>query len=472
MKNHRRIITISLLLLATAAVVFSLPGGAPADRSVFPEANVFLRPLGTVLIISTTLVAIAVPLTASIYTPKLIDLFLADRFQWLIYGYFFFANITVVLSARLATDSFGHSRFINISTFLAVSALALFIPYCRYILHFLDPGNIVCLLRARLLRDVENLTLGGNLTRRQDRILHQVENLASFSLRSVERSDMEAAQEAFWSFRTLLERYAPLKKDLGEAWFIPGRHHFPTLPLETIQSIEDEKLVLEAAVLLHTLDIFRQTIGRHDDEASACAVLPRKLARLAMQQKDPAFVNLVLRHYHTCLRVAILGGNFRISGQLFRQYSLLAAELRDQYPDSARQAAGFIAYYAVRARDAVMPWIYAAALCELAELIVTATADSDTASAAVDALLNATQAGQRNPLESCMVLHFLHARLCLLNRNTEAATVKAQIQTHQPEDSRLACEQLLAIRDARYWEFSDREETLFWLEPAARQFLV
>src|SRR5690606_4897773 len=113
------------------------------------------RTLGVVMSMLVGLTGIAVPLTASVYTPKLIELFVADRVNRVVFGFYVLANAFVLWNAYVVADGLdaAHARTRAMACMaVTVVGLLMIVPYVLHVLRFLIPRSIVEGLAGEVLR--------------------------------------------------------------------------------------------------------------------------------------------------------------------------------------------------------------------------------------------------------------------------------------------------------------------------------
>ncbi|MCZ6473326.1 MAG: DUF2254 domain-containing protein, partial [SAR324 cluster bacterium] len=151
-------------------------------------AEVLIGVLGLTL----TVVAIVVQLAAQRYTPKLVDLFLADRVNALTFLGMVFATvfcIWIIYSSR--TDYvpvYGKLLLMIITTVL----LTLLIPYFRYVFKFLTPSNIIETIEANLARMVDasvKMVDGIALEKQKSLVANGLEQVTDIALSAVTQMD-------------------------------------------------------------------------------------------------------------------------------------------------------------------------------------------------------------------------------------------------------------------------------------------
>src|SRR5947209_17082441 len=111
------------------------------------------RAYNNILAILLATIGLAIPLTANMHTPKLIEMFLRDRTNQVMLGFFAFGAAHVLWVAYLVGPDFAPLWAIRFAVFGALVGWLVLVPYFFYVIRFLDPSNIL----ARLQEDVTSL---------------------------------------------------------------------------------------------------------------------------------------------------------------------------------------------------------------------------------------------------------------------------------------------------------------------------
>src|SRR5258708_4767910 len=108
------------------------------------------RAYNNVLAMLIATIGLAIPLTANMHTPKLIEMFLRDRTNQFMLAFFAFGAAHVLWVAYLVGPDFAPLWAIRFAVFGALIGWIVLVPYFFYVIRFLDPSNIL----ARLQEDV------------------------------------------------------------------------------------------------------------------------------------------------------------------------------------------------------------------------------------------------------------------------------------------------------------------------------
>src|SRR6188474_803055 len=100
-------------------------------------------------------IGLAIPLTANMHTPKLIEMFLRDRINRWVLTFMAFGAAHVLWVEYMIGPEFAPLWSITIAIWLALVGWALLIPYFFYVVRFVDPSRLLIRLRDTATRIVE-----------------------------------------------------------------------------------------------------------------------------------------------------------------------------------------------------------------------------------------------------------------------------------------------------------------------------
>jgi uncharacterized membrane protein len=113
------------------------------------------RAYNNVLAMLIATIGLAIPLTANMHTPKLIEMFLRDRINRWVLGYIAFGAAHVLWVGYMIGPNFAPTWSIALSVYMALIGWALLIPYFFYVVRFVDPSRLVIRIRDAATEIVE-----------------------------------------------------------------------------------------------------------------------------------------------------------------------------------------------------------------------------------------------------------------------------------------------------------------------------
>jgi Predicted membrane protein (DUF2254) len=387
--NHlrRRLVTAGTALLVLAVLVIladALPRvrhllvePTASDSEVHLVLNDVSRTMGVSLSMLVALCAIAIPLTANVYTPKLIELFVSDRANQLMLGYYVVANAVVLWNRFLLTDMVLPSARLRVlcCVGLCFVGLLLIIPCVYHVLRFLVPKSIVARLEQEIQETLEQASKTEDpdeLARLRNNLLETIQYLGNITLRSVDRYDRETALGGLNALRSVFYGYQARKPRLPKAWFRLTRRETQILWPELSTEVERQRSAIEVAVLQEFALVLPLAIGRLPEVVGRLAVLSRRFGVRTTESSDMGAREIVTLHFNTFLRVALQRRHSDTFYKFVYQYRRLAEDILEADSEHALRVAFFLDYYghqAVRMGLGFLINVVAydlAALCDLA----------------------------------------------------------------------------------------------------------
>src|SRR3954471_1761567 len=105
------------------------------------------RAYNNVLAMLIATIGLAIPLTANMHTPKLIEMFLKDRINRWVLTFMAFGAAHVLWVDYMIGPEFAPTWAVLLAIYLALAGWALLIPYFFYVVRFVDPSRLVVRLR-------------------------------------------------------------------------------------------------------------------------------------------------------------------------------------------------------------------------------------------------------------------------------------------------------------------------------------
>ncbi len=431
--------------------------------------------LSTVLAITITLALIVVELTASRYTPKLIDLFIEAKANLLLLAVFISTIIYCFYVANTITPDFGPRFGILTCLILMTLCLASLIPYIFFVFSFLAPTSIISKIQARALgslkQDPRKATPEGNPKLRFSQSLEQISDIAKGSLRI---NDTSVALSSVWSLMDISASCLERKPQQPQQWFNVEPGVFLGPSEEYVSRIEQERSWVEVKVLRELQGIFSSSLGGSREVATAVAVSARRLGESALSAGDETVVELVVKHFNTFLREAINGQQKGIIYNLLAEYRSLAEYLLDSRPELAVRISHHLCYYASVAEAQGVEFVAETVAYDLQVLNRVAyqqdcplTADLLAAFLGLGATLRSRGF---SPALAGVYKMWLALGAFYLSVGAELLQEQVQAALHQVEPDVLAMlgEELLSVTEPEFWEITDRGVNFDYLDPDLR----
>src|SRR5947209_16935148 len=105
------------------------------------------RAYNNVLAMLIATIGLAIPLTANMHTPKLIEMFLRDRINRWVLSFIALGAAHVLWVDYIIGPRFAPTWAIAVAVVMALVGWALLLPYFFYVVRFVDPSRLVIRLR-------------------------------------------------------------------------------------------------------------------------------------------------------------------------------------------------------------------------------------------------------------------------------------------------------------------------------------
>src|SRR5262245_58747074 len=170
------------------------------------------RAYNNVLAMLLATIGLAIPLTASMHTPKLIEMFLRDRINRYVLSFMALGAAHVLWVDYMIGPKFAPTWAIAIAVYTAMIGWAILIPYFFYVVRFVDPSRLLVRLREDTMSVVRKVA-----ERARDPIAAQpvlsvrIGQIGTVIIKSLDRNDRDVAAEGAWALKVLLDHYATYK---------------------------------------------------------------------------------------------------------------------------------------------------------------------------------------------------------------------------------------------------------------------
>jgi len=457
-------------------LLFSDPESAATN--VGNLAEVLIGVLGLTL----TVVAIVVQLAAQRYTPKLVDLFLADRVNIFTFLSMVSATILCVWIIYSTSQDFtpvaGNLLLISVTTLL----LALLIPYFNYVFRFLTPSSIIEKIEHNLAHSVEDVARSNeeaNLEKYRYQVANGLEQVTDIALSAVTQMDRNVALMSIDTLRSILRSYLREKNRLPNQWFTPHPAHFISITKEFVDDIADRRIWVEARGLMDLELIFGLALKTMPDAVSAIAANTRHISMAAQDEDDHETAYLCIEYFNTFLRRAINDHNQRAVFSLLYQYRRLAEHMLTKRLDLSEEIAGFIHYYGQESVRVGMPFLMIAASMDLCTLLQQGYGKEGTS---MDKILGTFLTMAEN--EELKKYPFAHqgvrkAHMILAaylmsmgNYTNELKLIQQSLKNEKPAFLKDVQTSVLNVTKRKFWEVTDRGGINFeYIDPEMKEWL-
>ncbi len=458
--------------------------------------------LSGVLGFTLSVVAIVVQLSADRFTPKVTELFLREKVNFYLFFFLILANVvslwsSAALGSRLGTaEQQGLGLLIGLNLLLGTASFLVLIPYFHFVFHFLQPTSIV----RRIEQQAQQAILGSRsplarrlrstfgteracpsapepYSRAHQRCLSALDELKTIAISALRQQEGAILLEALDSLKALWLFYAEHKAHLPYPWFLltPALRRdpdFASVDEGLLGQIEAEGSWLELKILRQYQALFAEGLNGMRQVSTLVAIHTRDLGIRALQSQQLRLVEWVIKFFNTYLRAVINARDIRSGYNLLKQYRLLAeAALHQQQPVLVLQIVSHFRYYSLVAYKAGLFFLCETLGFDLGALAQLSCAlQAETTEAILQVLLRLDQDPESEQQEATLrgirkTQVRLAAYFLSCGREDWARLIYQDMQ-HEPLARLQIIRQELLSTAAEFWEFTDRGENFYYLEPA------
>jgi hypothetical protein len=428
------------------------------------------RAYNNVLAMLIATIGLAIPLTANMHTPKLIEMFLRDRINRWVLSFMAFGAAHVLWIDYMIGPQFAPTWSLTLAILLPLVGWAIVIPYFFYVVRFVDPSRLLIRLRDDAMHIVEQVS-----TRKRDPMEAQlalsvrIGQIGTIIIKSLDRDDRDVAAEGAWAIKLLLDHYDANKSRMPREWFVVDRADFVGLSDEALEMLNETKTWYEMKCLQQLEHGFLRSVQGASDNVSTFSDALRVIAARCELHHDEQALRLAIRFFNNYLREAIKAKNLRAVYDVFHQYRRLGRELLDR-PELLREIGRHFAYYAGMARTYGMVFAPQLAIFDLG--FVTRRAYERASPAAAELLKECLSLPHRTGEDT----HSMAVKAKLIlggffvenKLEPEAALVRANLRDVATIEIEQAEAALLAA-ERSFFEVTDRQLNLEFVPPERRE---
>jgi hypothetical protein len=428
------------------------------------------RAYNNVLAMLIATIGLAIPLTANMHTPKLIEMFLSDRVNRWVLSFIALGAAHVLWVEFMIGPHFAPMWSITLAIIMAIVGWVILLPYFFYVVRFVDPSRLVIRLREDALGVIQKTAARSfDPYDAQTAASTRINQLGTIIIKSLDRNDRDVAAEGTWAIKRMLDDYAKCKPRMPKEWFKVDRADFVGLSDEALEMLTENKTWFEMKCLQQIEHGFLRALHGANDTVSTFSDATRVIACRLDDHHDVHGLRLAIRFFNNYLREAIKARNLRAVYDVFHQYRRLGRDLVDR-PEILREIGSHFAYYAVMARTYGMLFAPQLALFDLG--YVTRRAYERASPAAADLLKTMMSLPHRtgNDLHSMAVkAKLILGGFFVENRlEPEADLVRKNLNDVDVTNIERAEAELLAA-DRSFFEVTDRQLNLEYVPPERRE---
>jgi hypothetical protein len=435
--------------------------------------NALSRNLNQLMAVSFTTVAIAVPLTANMYSLKFLEFFIKDPINASVLAFVVFTGLNNTAIAWAIKDDFVPNTALLLSLGLVTVAVALLFPYLYYVFRFLHPNTLLERLEAEIAADLRTAVRHqGQAARYRKAVSEGIEHIANIAIRSVDRADRNTAIESVLSLERVARTYWTFKSQLPLTWFEAEPSFFLGFGSRAVSELTATRIWAEMKIFSQLRQVMSAAVPRTHDLVSAIAKTLRKLGLDDIVSGDEALREMVVEYFNTFIRLAITRKDDRSVFTLFDQYRMLAESLNSTHPDLVQEIAYYFEYYGQVARETGLSFLVSAIAHDLGLLVQSAFQSySPNRLLLLERFLN-YDLKTKHALPGVKKAHAILASYLMLNGQVEqAALIGDSFHGLDPAMVKIIRDELLQITREKYWEVTERRVSMDYVPDGQRECL-
>jgi hypothetical protein len=431
------------------------------------------RGLNQLLAATFLSVAVAVPLTANMYSVKFLDFFIKDPVNMGVLGLVVFATFENAWTAYLIRGGFVPAFALQVAAGLLLICSAVFLPYIFYVFRFLHPNTLLRRLEHQFEDAVASaLHRPRRLAYERSRVAEALEHIGNVAIRSVDRSDRSTAIESVATVERLARTYWDVKDRLPAAWFQAEPQLFLSFSSEAVEEFSASRTWVEMKLFSQLRLVLGVAVPRFHDLASRAAKALRRLGLDQMATEDAKLREAVTEFFNTFVRMTLASGDARSAFAVLGQYRRYAEELNATHPALTLEIAFYFAYYGRIARDTRLSFVAEAAAHDIGRLVRRAwEAGSPNRQQLLDRFLDFDADAQPALIGAKKAHAILASYFLLVGQKEPAALIRQRLSALPPELLARLRRELPRVKREKYWEVNERRMNMEYVNPDQREIL-
>lgn len=474
------LLSLTMLIVFGAELALDLAlGGYALTRIWFFDAtdarhfnNLLNRSLNQLVGVVFTNVAIAVPLTANLYSLKFLEFFIKDRVNAAVLIYVVFINVMNTWAGYAIKADFVPVVQLNFIFALTVVCFALLFPYLHYVFRFLHPNTLLVRLEREFLDDLQAAHRRPTRAVYRKRAAEAIEHVANIAMRSVDRGDRNTAIESIFILERVVRAYWADKARLSSAWFEAEQNFFLGFSSAAVEELTASRSWVEMKAFSELRQVMGAAVPKMPELVSTVAKAMRKLGLEPIARQDEALRDLVIAHFNTILRLALNRKDPRSVFILFDQYRLYANAFNQERPQVTLEIAYYFRYYGQVARDLGLLFVVEAVAHDFGTLVQDAwRAQAPNRQQLLEDFLRYDSAAPR-PLAGVKKAQAILAGYFLMAGQVEPAVIiRNSFADLEAPFLRTLGDDLLRITREKFWEVNERRMNIDYVPEAQRAYL-
>lgn len=445
-------------------------------RGVTSSVGSLAEVLAAVFGIALTVVAIVVQLAAQRYPAKIVDVFMVDRVNILTFAFMAASCVYVVLVPAVATTEPAGAFASGLALLLTVGNFGLLLPYFGHVFQFLEPTNLISEIENRARNELSNARSGrsSSILKHQKNVALSLDRVADNCMAAVTAEDRNLALHSVRTIESFLVHYQRTKDQMPDEWFDIDWDLFGTLSQEFVDEIVETGTWLEAKGMMEYERVLRSALKRANEVVSQVAKSTGTLGSEALRRGDSETVALAIRFFNTYIRHGLNQRNVRAVYNILYEYRRFAGEVLARERTLATKIVEHLVYYGRLANDMGLPFVTVTAAHDVRVLCQLAHADPEfDIDRTLSLFLTLDQPSEAKSEEVALIgvrkaQSILGAFFLEQGAPELADSIRKDMRHEETRRLELIRDQILDVRDRKFWEITDRGMNFDYVAPELR----
>lgn len=429
------------------------------------------RIVNQLLTVVLTAIALVIPLSSNLYSPKLVRLFLSHPLIVAGLSLIIFTQTLCLVTLMIGPNHDGYNLLAILCYTFTLLCLAGLLPFLYFVSFFLRPDFFVTLLIHRARKHIDRWGAGDLQTKHAEVIFDITDMIANIALTGMHRGDKQLVLLCVHGMHTLLicfikQVHADHKSSEGmKTFFVSG------LVREAQEYLRERQIWPEAYMLAKILEVVEHTDVKHHQILAEIAQLLVQSHAVSVQNHHEDHIEIHIMVFNALMRNSIEEKDLRKFQNLSYHFRLIIEQLIYD-PMWMEEAVRHLVHYGKLADAQDMPVAYKTVLYDLGELTLSLIKIEDHAATqfveqhAGPIWFEAIQRGGGVEIAArrCLVRLYWEARALEIDHLCDLLKENFLLDDDQHRE---VLEKILANNRPLHWEFNDRLLKLAHISPDA-----
>ncbi len=454
----------------------------PDDLKGF--VSVLAEVLSGVLGFTISVVAIVVQLSADRFTPKVTELFIREKVNFSVILFLIVANLIAVWTTFIVGFLEDPLGLVVLNLVLGTLSFFVLIPYFIFVFNFLQPTSIIRKIEQQIRQAVTHSLSLSNIESEvipaHRQCLTALDEIKEIALSAIRQRESLIMLNAIDSYKAFAFFYGVCKHKLPPYWFLLTQPiyrdpDFVSVDITKLRDIEAQRLWLEVKIFRQYQSIFNDSLNQMREACYVISINTREIAERALHRNQQEISVLCIRFFNTYLRSVINTRDIRTGYNILKQYRLIAEAALQTHNDAlALEIAQHFRYYSLLSYKAGLFFLSETFAFDLGILSqMCCDYHSDITPELLGIFLKIDQdpesEQQENTLRGIRKSQIKLAAYYLNLGYKKLAYLIYRDMKDEPLARLRIIQDELQATPTDFWEFSDRGENFYYIEPELRK---